>query len=578
MKRIFIAILALMPILHCAAEENDQVVVFTSSGDSVVYSATSAVAIDGLNYLLDSTDKTAIVSTQPTTLSGTITIPSSVTYSGSSYSVTALAAKAFQGCNRITSVSIPSSITSLSNECFSNCSGLKSITIPTSVTSLGSYCFWSCDCLTSITIPTSVTSMGRSCFSQCSGLTSATINANVSSLPTSSFQNCTKLQRVSIPTSVTSLGEYCFLRCTSLSSIILPSALKTLDYECFSGCSDLTEITLPASVTEISIDCFADCSALSKLTCNATTPPTVSSNAFTGTLYQYGTLLVPSSAVSAYQAATTWKDWKYIEAIANAENIVSLSDATTPQNTSTAISVKLKNDSEITNFQFDVYLPAGVTMATSGDQYVYAKGSRTGSSHSLTCALQSDGAYRFICYSAANALLSGNDGEIMNFTVQVPSTTATGDYTITIKNAKVAEPSGKKYVTSETSSKLTVTQGAGAIKGITLSSSMTIGQTLRLTATVAPSDATTQDVTWESSNTDVATVDADGLVTAVAEGSATITCSATDGSGISVTCSITVDPAPEDQDAIKCDINGDGQVTIADVTYIVNYILRKQQK
>lgn len=41
---------------------------------------------------------------------------------------------------------------------------------------------------------------------------------------------------------------------------------------------------------------------------------------------------------------------------------------------------------------------------------------------------------------------------------------------------------------------------------------------------------------------------------------------------------VTVLEIEEDLDALKCDVNGDGKVTIEDVTYIVNYILRKQQK
>lgn len=59
--------------------------------------------------------------------------------------------------------------------------------------------------------------------------------------------------------------------------------------------------------------------------------------------------------------------------------------------------------------------------------------------------------------------------------------------------------------------------------------SMEVGQTQSLTATVAPPNATNQDVTWSSSNPAVATVNADGLVTAVGAGSATITVTTVDG-------------------------------------------------
>ncbi len=61
-----------------------------------------------------------------------------------------------------------------------------------------------------------------------------------------------------------------------------------------------------------------------------------------------------------------------------------------------------------------------------------------------------------------------------------------------------------------------------------------------LTVTVKPADATNQDVTWESSNTSIATVSADGTVTAISAGTATITATAKDGSGVSASCTLTV--------------------------------------
>ena len=70
-----------------------------------------------------------------------------------------------------------------------------------------------------------------------------------------------------------------------------------------------------------------------------------------------------------------------------------------------------------------------------------------------------------------------------------------------------------------------------------------VANTVQLIPTITPDNATIKTVSWESSDETVATVDENGLVTAVAEGTATITVTTTDGN-FTATCAITVETAP----------------------------------
>lgn len=74
-----------------------------------------------------------------------------------------------------------------------------------------------------------------------------------------------------------------------------------------------------------------------------------------------------------------------------------------------------------------------------------------------------------------------------------------------------------------------------------LTASMIIGSTLQLNKTIAPVNATNKNVTWTSSNTSAATVDANGLVTALAAGETNITVTTQDGN-FTATSVITVLP------------------------------------
>ncbi|MCD8183424.1 MAG: Ig-like domain-containing protein [Bacteroides sp.] len=93
---------------------------------------------------------------------------------------------------------------------------------------------------------------------------------------------------------------------------------------------------------------------------------------------------------------------------------------------------------------------------------------------------------------------------------------------------------------------VTVTNAPVAVTDVTLNKtilSLGIGDTETLAATVAPADATNPSVAWSTSDAAVATV-ADGVVTAVAAGTATITVTTTDGNKTAV-CAVTVSDAPK---------------------------------
>lgn len=147
-----------------------------------------------------------------------------------------------------------------------------------------------------------------------------------------------------------------------------------------------------------------------------------------------------------------------------------------------------------------------------------------GESVTLAATVKPDNATnKTVSWSSSNASVASVDasGKV--------SAVAEGTATITAK-------AGDKTATCS----VTVTKKVVAVESVTLDKSsleLNEGETATLTATVKPDNASDKTVTWSSSKTSVATVDANGKVTAVAEGNATITAKA---GNKSATCSVTV--------------------------------------
>lgn len=217
---------------------------------------------DGIWYNFNSSSKTASVTYRGSSYSydydeysGSVIIPKTVTYNGTTYSVTSIGSSAFDCCFSLTSVTIPESVTSIGNNAFFGCSKLTSVTIPNSVKSIGNSAFSGCSKLTSITIPNGVTSIGSNTFYSCS-FTSITIPNSVKSIGNGAFSGCSKLTSITIPNSVTTIGPNAFNECSKLTSVTIGNSVTDMGDNTFGNCSALTSVTFKGVTPPKKGDCF----------------------------------------------------------------------------------------------------------------------------------------------------------------------------------------------------------------------------------------------------------------------------------------------------------------------------------
>ncbi|MDD6266830.1 MAG: Ig-like domain-containing protein [Clostridium sp.] len=196
--------------------------------------------------------------------------------------------------------------------------------------------------------------------------------------------------------------------------------------------------------------------------------------------------------------------------------------------TGTAVITAKANDGSNKSATFTVTVTKKVTSITLNKTTLNIK---TGATEQLTAKVQpTDATNSKVTWSSNKPTVAEVDQTGMITAKQE------GSAVITVK---AQDGSGKTA-----NCQVTVNPSVVLVNKITInpsSKSLAIGKTVTLSPTVAPSNATDKGVTWKSSNSKVAKVDEkSGVVTAVAAGTATITCTAADGSRKSATCKITV--------------------------------------
>lgn len=223
----------------------------------------------------------------------------------------------------------------------------------------------------------------------------------------------------------------------------------------------------------------------------------------------------------------------------------------------------------ITLYQFDLYLPAGITPAYDNDEedWVYELSNRHKKSHQFAMT-DNGGFYRVVVSSQTAKLIAPGSGELLSITVDVAES-VTGTLRAIVKNFSMFETDETEHPMADYSFNLVAPSAVISVKDVSVNpTSATLtpeNSTVQLSATVSPSNATDKSVRWESNNTLVATVDDKGLVTAVSAGTAIITAHTNDGN-FAASCTVTVDfPAAEEYisvAAVKVEPGNQAEITI----------------
>ncbi|MBQ9867096.1 MAG: leucine-rich repeat protein [Lachnospiraceae bacterium] len=182
----------------------------------------------------------------------TLTLPASVTRIGiasltnvvnlkelkfaSGSALNEIAMSAFSGCTGLEKIDIPETVTKIDNNAFLNCTSLTGINLPKNLTLLGMSAFKNCPKITTVTIPAGVTDVKKEAFCDCTALAEVKfVSGSLATIQDSAFKNC-KLTSIAVPEGVKTIGTYAFAGNVNLATVSLPKTLTQLANYAFADC------------------------------------------------------------------------------------------------------------------------------------------------------------------------------------------------------------------------------------------------------------------------------------------------------------------------------------------------------
>ena len=414
----------------------------------------------------------------------------------------------FRNCTSLPLFTVHPAVTSIEDNAFMNCSSLASLSFSDSNELLnigrrsedGKYAAMFSDSpieslYLSRWLVYNIDSESYAPFFKRSALTDLRFGATLGDIGKFLFEGCSSITNVNIP-GVESIGEKAFYACTALTGLTFNSGTKSLGEHTFANCTALKNVVLPPTVVSVSDGCFMNDNELATLDLGNTLE-IIGPSAFSG---------------CASLAELNFPMTLYGLGVESFRGCVNLSYVTIPDG------CRLSS------------IGARAFQNCTGIEWV-----------SLSDKITSLGANSFDGCSSIRYIKSFNtippvglpnfsENVIENSTVFVPEV-AFDDY-------KDADLWWEFFNIRPISDGVFVSY----LNLDKTEASMKASETLQLVADAGPSTATDTSVGFSSDNLDVATVDSDGVITAVAVGEANIKAFAKDGSGFYKICKITVVP------------------------------------
>lgn len=519
------------------------------------------------------------------------------------------------GENERTSLVLPEGLAEVGAYSFYHCSCITDVTFPISLQSVGDYAFYGCSGMERVYVPSIeswlglhyasdnnhpfYSSQGGHLYVEGAELRTVQIPKGTTTIGFCTFYNCTGLEEISLPVGLASIGEQAFYRCTGLKKVNVSNLSSWLNISYGNLCSapfnasgegrlfingtELTEPVIPEELTSFKPYAFYNCTGLRRMVLEPTTPPSIGTDAMTGTqcffivwdecLGAYKTAwssLAPRILPESTQFEENWVDlglsvkWGTFNLGAQSESASGFYYAwgeTVPKNSynwsgyiwcggsSTTLTkycsqvsygsngftdektiLDLGDDAAAVTLGDKWRLPTFTEWEELMDNCTWSWTTVDGASGMLLTGKKSGYTSRTLFLPAAgmqegaNTQNSGSLGKYWSSSRAVDSPYATN---VTLGSGGISYSDDYRY------RGLSVRPVYGdliRVNGVTLDYiKLTVGESATLCANISPSDASEKTLLWSTSDATVATVTSEGVVNVIRYGTAVITVRTLDG-------------------------------------------------